>query len=230
MGTYCLSGLLIRRGPHYSGRYKWLLGIVWGDSCGWHVWVASPYYHHNITNIPSSTLAKSPSTKNLMIILKKKVCELMGVINMSIIVFNTLVGMGSRSHDFDDELKIRFLILSCGARSETFILDLISFFLFCTLSVNLERIVTILYTKYLDKLSQRDFTDVNSGREGGGIPCRMLFIELHTRRRLSKFSEITSAKYFDSAFVIILLHRWCWCTYMSVFVQNRAKSRIILFT
>ena len=49
--------------------------------------------------------------------------------------FNTLVGMGSGSHDFDDELKISFLILSSDARSKTFILDLISGFLhlsFCT--------------------------------------------------------------------------------------------------
>ena len=51
------------------------------------------------------------------------------------------------------------------------------------------------------------FTDMNSGRAGGEIPCRMLFIEFHRRRRLSEFSEITSAKYFDLALVIILLHR-----------------------
>ena len=37
--------------------------------------------------------------------------------------------MGSRSHDFDDELKISFLISSSDARSKTFILDLISVFL-----------------------------------------------------------------------------------------------------
>ena len=43
--------------------------------------------------------------------------------------FNTLVGMGSRSHAFDDELKIRFLISSSDARSKTFIYDLISVFL-----------------------------------------------------------------------------------------------------
>ena len=41
----------------------------------------------------------------------------MGVINMSRQFFNTLVGMGSRSHDFDDELKISFLISSSDARS-----------------------------------------------------------------------------------------------------------------
>ena len=60
--------------------------------------------------------------------------------------FNTLVGMGSRSHDFDDELKISFLISSSDVRSKTFILDLISGFctcgIFCTLSANLERIVS----------------------------------------------------------------------------------------
>ena len=52
------------------------------------------------------------------------IMSVMGVINMSRQFFNTLVGMGSRSHDFDDELKISFLISS----SKTFILDLISVF------------------------------------------------------------------------------------------------------
>ena len=68
--------------------------------------------------------------------------------------FNTLVGLGPRSHDFDDELKISFLISSSYVRSKTFILDLISCFctcgIFCTLSGNLERIVSILSTKYLE--------------------------------------------------------------------------------
>ena len=41
------------------------------------------------------------------------------------------------------------------------------------------------------------FTDVNSGRAGGGILCTMLFIEFQRRRGLSEFSAITSAKYFD---------------------------------
>ena len=35
----------------------------------------------------------------------------------------------------------------------------------------------------------------------------MLFIEFHRLRGLSEFSEVTSAKYFCLAFVIILLHR-----------------------
>ena len=54
--------------------------------------------------------------------------SVMGVIDMSRQFFNTLVGMGSRSHDFDDELKIIFLISSSDARSKTVILDLISVF------------------------------------------------------------------------------------------------------
>ena len=112
-------------------------------------------------------------------------------------------------HDFDDELKISSLILSFVARSKTFFWDLISGFctneILCTLSRNLERIVSILSTIYLEKLSRSDFTDLNSGRGGGGTLCRMLFIEFH---RLSVFSEITSAKCFDLAFVIILLHTW----------------------
>ena len=138
--------------------------------------------------------------------------SVMGVINISRQFFRTLVGMGSRSHDFDDELKISFLFSSSFARSKTFIVDLISGFctdgILCTLSGNLERIVSILSTKYLEKWSQNDFTDVNSGRASGGILCRMLYIELHRQRGLSEFSDITSAKYFDLAFVIILVHRW----------------------
>ena len=91
--------------------------------------------------------------------------------------------MGSRSHDFDDELEIRLLISSSVARSKTLILDLISGFytdgILCISSGNLERIVSILSTKYLDKWSQSDYTDVNSDRAGGGILCRMLFNEFH---------------------------------------------------
>ena len=118
----------------------------------------------------------------------------MGVINISRQFFSTLVGIVSRSHDFDDELKISFLISSSFARSKTFILDLISGLctggILCTLSGNLERIVSILSTKYVEKWSQSDFTDVNSGRAGGGILCRMLFIEFHRRRGSSEFSLI----------------------------------------
>ena len=58
--------------------------------------------------------------------------------------------------------------------------------------------------------SQSYLNDVNSGRADGGILWRMLFMKFHRRRRLSEFSVITSAKYFDLAFVIILLHRWHW--------------------
>ena len=140
------------------------------------------------------------------------IISVMGAINISRHFFSTLVGMGSRSHDFDDELKISFLISFSVARSKTFILDLISVFLHRWNTVyfirKFGRAVSILSTKYLDKWSQSDFTDANSGRAGGGILCRMFFIEFHRRRGLSKFSEITSAKYFDLAFVIILLHRW----------------------
>ena len=83
------------------------------------------------------------------------IMSVMGVIIMSRQFFNTLVGMGSRSHDFDDELKLSFLISSSDARLKTFILELISSFgtcgIFCTLSGNLERIILILSTKYLEK-------------------------------------------------------------------------------
>ena len=55
--------------------------------------------------------------------------------------------MGSRSQDFDDELKIVYLISSSVARSKKFILYLISGLctdgILCTLSGNLERIFEI---------------------------------------------------------------------------------------
>ena len=70
----------------------------------------------------------------------------------------------------------------------------------------LDRIFSILSTKYLDIWSQNDFTDVNSGRAVGGILCRMIFMELQRRRGLSEFSKIASAKHLDLAFVIIPLH------------------------
>ena len=121
--------------------------------------------------------------------------------------------MRSKSHDHDDDLKISYLISFSVARSKTFILDLISVFFalmeYCVLYTGIQNgLVLILSTKYLEKWSQSDFTDVKSGRAGSGILCRILFIEFHRRQGLSKFSEITSAKYFDVSFVIILLHRW----------------------
>ena len=45
-----------------------------------------------------------------------------------------------------------------------------------TYSEHLERVVLILSTKYFKKMSQIDFTAVTSGRAGGGIIRRMLFI------------------------------------------------------
>ena len=60
-------------------------------------------------------------------------------------------------------------------------MDLISVFHtdgFCISSGNLEGMVSILSTKYSKKWSQSDFTDVKSGRAGGGSPCRMLFIAI----------------------------------------------------
>ena len=58
-------------------------------------------------------------------------------------------------NDFDDELKISFLISSSVTRSKEFILDIISVFctdvILCTLSRNLEWIIAILSTKCLGK-------------------------------------------------------------------------------
>ena len=110
--------------------------------------------------------------------------------------FSTLVVMGFRSHDVDNEPKISFLISYSVAHTKTFILDLPSGSctdgLFRTLSANLEQIVSFVSTKDFKKWSQSDFTTVNSGKAGVGIICRMLFIDFHRRRGLSELSEITA--------------------------------------
>ena len=49
------------------------------------------------------------------------IMSVMRVINMPRQFFNTRVGMGPRSHDFDAELKIRFLISSSDAHSDLII-------------------------------------------------------------------------------------------------------------
>ena len=91
---------------------------------------------------------------NVLVSIKILIISVMGVTNISRQYFSTFVGMGSRSHDFDDELKISFLISSSVARSKDN-LDLISVFcsygILCTLSGNLERIIAILSTKCLEK-------------------------------------------------------------------------------
>ena len=124
------------------------------------------------------------------------IISVMGVINISRQYFSTLVGMGFRSHDFEDELKISFLISSSGARSQTFILDLISVFctdgILCTLSGNLERIVSILSTKYLEKWSQSDFTDVNAGR---GLLLHTKHASIRPASILNNFLFITTKIY-----------------------------------
>ena len=70
----------------------------------------------------------------------------MRAINISRQFFSTLVGVESRSHDFDDELKISFLILSSVAHSEMFILDLISgvFFAHMEYSVILQEMYALI--------------------------------------------------------------------------------------
>ena len=91
----------------------------------------------------------------LLVSLEMLIISVLGVTNISRQFFRTFVGMGSRTHDFDDELRISFLISSSVARSKEFILDLISGFctdgILCALSGNLERIIATLSTKCLEK-------------------------------------------------------------------------------
>ena len=66
--------------------------------------------------------------------------------------FSTLVGEWSRSHDFDDELKISFLIFSSVTRSKTFILDLISVFTLMEYSVLYLEIWNEWFSFYLQNI------------------------------------------------------------------------------
>ena len=72
---------------------------------------------------------------NVLVFIEMLNMLVMGVINMSRQFFNMCVGVESRSHDFDDELKIIFLISSSDTRSKTFILDIISLFALVEYSV-----------------------------------------------------------------------------------------------
>ena len=139
---------------------------------------------------------------NVLVSIEVLIMTVMGVNNMSRQFFNTLVGMGSRSHDFDDELKINFLIPSSDARSRTFILDLMSVFL---------HLWNILY--FILKFGTDSFSFIHK------IPGEMItklfyWCEFWQSRRWNSMQNViylASAKYFDFAFVIILLHRWHWC-------------------
>ena len=87
---------------------------------------------------------------SLLVSIEMLIILVMGAINRSRQFFSTLVEMESRSHDFDDELKISFLISSSVARSETFILDLISVFF-----AHMEN--SVLYLKMYALLLSNDF-------------------------------------------------------------------------
>ena len=92
---------------------------------------------------------------NVLVSIEMLIISVMGVTNISRQYFSTLVGIGFRSHDFNDELKKGFLISSSVARSKEFISDLISVFFalveYYLISGNLERIIEILSTKCLEK-------------------------------------------------------------------------------
>ena len=103
------------------------------------------------------------------------ILSVMGVISMSRKIFSTLVGMEFRSHYFDDESRKYFLI---SLKVFHFGFDFSFFALLQYL---------VLYTHICNKSFQfnvkhisinGDFTDVNSGRAGGGILRRMLFIKV----------------------------------------------------
>ena len=61
-----------------------------------------------IYNIYYNTIYYNQKSRNVLVSIEMLIMSVMGVINMSRQFFNTLVGMGSRSHDVDDEFKISF--------------------------------------------------------------------------------------------------------------------------
>ena len=63
-----------------------------------------------------------------IVFIEMLIMSVMGVNNISRQFFSTLVGVGSRSHDFDNELKISLLISSYVARSKKFIFIYFQFF------------------------------------------------------------------------------------------------------
>ena len=65
---------------------------------------------------------------NVLVFIEILIMSVMGVIDISSQFFNTLVGMGSRSHDFDDELNISFSVSSSDTLSKTFIFVIFSNF------------------------------------------------------------------------------------------------------
>ena len=69
--------------------------------------------------------------------------SLIGVINMSRQFSSTFVGMAYRSHGFDDEPKISFLMKSCVELQTTCILDLLSGF--CTYGILQEMVTKYFY-------------------------------------------------------------------------------------
>ena len=92
------------------------------------------------------------------------------------------MGVGSRSHDFDDELKISFLISSSVAQNKLFNFIFCRTFrnvhlcgvfcidgIFSTLSENLERIVSILSRKYLEKKDKYIIFKEGQLERGGGL-------------------------------------------------------------
>ena len=89
--------------------------------------------------------------ENVLVSIEMLIISVMGGTNISRQFFSTLVRMGSRSHDFDDGLKISFFnFIFCRTLKRVHFGSNFFFFctdgILCTLSGNLERIIAILST------------------------------------------------------------------------------------
>ena len=97
-----------------------------------------------------------------------------------------------------------------------------------------------------------DFTYANTGRDSGGILCRILFMEFHKQRGFSEICRLSFCHlYYTGCSAVckendqdvcvrergkglslyyLRSYPWRLCTYRSRLVQIRAKDRIILLT
>ena len=119
--------------------------------------------------------------------------SVMGVINMWRQFFSTLLGI-VRSHDFDfdDEIKISFLILCRTFKNVHFGPNFlhwrnILYFIWKFGTYN------FIHKIFRETVTRWFYCDVNSDRAGRGILCRMLSMSSIDD---DESSEITSAKYF----------------------------------
>ena len=154
------------------------------------LWFFSSFWGRDVFSSSDLTWAYLTFWGNVLVSIDMFIILVMGIIIISRQFFRTLVVTGSRSDDFDDEPKISFIISSSVACSIFFILYPNN--IFCTYGIffiflKIWNNSFNLINKIFWGMVKRDFTYANTGRDSGGILCRILFMEFHKQRG---FSEI----------------------------------------